>query len=1193
MPKPRLYCLLLLGFLVISPLTSIIGQSLQEKGVKFLRSHSTNPLVFNNSIRFSEIKLSNSQLILQAEDPPCFIIFQLVKNDTLVVAYSASNIYCTPDSVQAVAQEMLGQIGRTHYKKLLKSGFESGRIPVGPLVKSKWSQDEWYNRYCPYEIRCKAGQNTYAGCIAVALSQIIRYYGKWNDFIIDAEHSYLGKKISAYSTGYNWASIIDAPINYELEVCRILADIGIQCKLNYGISSTHQSTGIARKAINEMGYTNAFKAEQHQYENEEWLNMIYQSIENYSPVFVAGGGHAFVCDGYDSDGRLHFNLGWGGFADGYYDHNCIYDNICAREAIFEIMPEPEFGRPVNLRIESIKEHDMICWTPPDDWEDPLGYKLYYSDDDYIEINDTCIPVHDLKAGTWGIMISALYGEGESVWSGPVWIYNRGFDVMINDTALIRGLNIPNEGPEILQGNVMMTEGVLADIKILKIEGQLTDPGQLNSLYRLQELDLNAGNLDKADLAFIEMLNNLQTLRISNLDQENMPDLKMLPKLVELELDSCRLDNLGSISGMDQLVVLKIENCRINNFSVPPGLDNLEILCLNNLLGIPSSFNISAFENLRKLEINDCGINCIESDLQLDKLTCLDVVNNNLDNYDFLQKMPVIIDVCLQGNALNSLDIHADHKYLRRLDLSNNAIDRISIAYDLPSLKELDLSYNGFEEFPGIFKHMPNLEALHISNNKLSKLPQMKLPYLEHMDLSCNELNNLNGIDINESLKTLNIRGNRISDLYPLIKGNFYQNLFELDISDNPLSKESYLEALPELANGINKLSAPPDYEPRSPCYPVPRSPARISNREINLSWFDEAWEDVKYYLYFGSGDSIKLEKDDLDYPGTELRLYKGQKYQWQVAAKYSDTIFYSGLYELITTTELEIPYREDFELFETGDRITAASTNWRLTHGINDSYQDAEISIAKSGQGHGKSLHISDYSNISIDLNHLSVPSTLVIHYDQYIIAGKTSHICLNNMQGLNIDLYSDGYSSTVYLDGAFLSEFNADLNSWNHFRISIQGLNNRVFICCNDSLIMNKKWVFNNDSGWIESLVFSSDKPSSVSGAMSFESYIDNLFIYDANDRTGIDEIKPDEEDFNIYPNPADQFICFSGMPVNKDYEVEIIDSRGRRVLAKFIPAFSGEFTLSLQNLDPGVYFYRLLDQKTNLKNGKLLLVR
>ena len=41
------------------------------------------------------------------------------------------------------------------------------------------------------------------------------------------------------------------------------------------------------------------------------------------PVFYAGyskdTGHQFVCDGYDNNGLFHFNWGWSGSSDGYFE----------------------------------------------------------------------------------------------------------------------------------------------------------------------------------------------------------------------------------------------------------------------------------------------------------------------------------------------------------------------------------------------------------------------------------------------------------------------------------------------------------------------------------------------------------------------------------------------------------------------------------------------------------------------------------------------------------------------------------------------------------------------------------------------------------------------------------------------------------------------------------------------------------
>ena len=62
------------------------------------------------------------------------------------------------------------------------------------------------------------------------------------------------------------------------------------------------------------------------YTNTTWLNLIENELnagrpleyEGYDP---SGGGHTWVCDGYDANSLLHMNWGWGGQDNGYYAIN--------------------------------------------------------------------------------------------------------------------------------------------------------------------------------------------------------------------------------------------------------------------------------------------------------------------------------------------------------------------------------------------------------------------------------------------------------------------------------------------------------------------------------------------------------------------------------------------------------------------------------------------------------------------------------------------------------------------------------------------------------------------------------------------------------------------------------------------------------------------------------------------------------
>ena len=59
----------------------------------------------------------------------------------------------------------------------------------------------------------------------------------------------------------------------------------------------------------------------------EFLKEVMQELSDGYPVLVVGGPHAFVYDGYDEQGFIHTNWGWGGQEDGYFDINTVYLNV--------------------------------------------------------------------------------------------------------------------------------------------------------------------------------------------------------------------------------------------------------------------------------------------------------------------------------------------------------------------------------------------------------------------------------------------------------------------------------------------------------------------------------------------------------------------------------------------------------------------------------------------------------------------------------------------------------------------------------------------------------------------------------------------------------------------------------------------------------------------------------------------------
>ena len=63
------------------------------------------------------------------------------------------------------------------------------------------------------------------------------------------------------------------------------------------------------------------------YTDANWINLLKAEVDASRPIVYAGsgtgGGHAFVCDGYDNNNKFHFNWGWSGYYDGYFAINAL------------------------------------------------------------------------------------------------------------------------------------------------------------------------------------------------------------------------------------------------------------------------------------------------------------------------------------------------------------------------------------------------------------------------------------------------------------------------------------------------------------------------------------------------------------------------------------------------------------------------------------------------------------------------------------------------------------------------------------------------------------------------------------------------------------------------------------------------------------------------------------------------------
>lgn len=234
---------------------------------------------------------------------------------------------------------------------------------VLPLLSTKWNQTRPYYNMTPIY----NSERTYTGCVATAMAQIMKFHEHpktiEGSVVIPAyTSSTLGIEIDSItltSNPFDWSNMTDTYNYYsgttptevqENAVAKLMYYCGVSVNMNYNVIGTSGSSAgmlsATRALMNYFDYDKDidFKNRKgtHTYTDQEWIDMIKAEINEGRALIYSGnsseGGHAFICDGYNADDKFHFNWGWGGSQDGYYDINAPLDYTEAHAAIINIKP---------------------------------------------------------------------------------------------------------------------------------------------------------------------------------------------------------------------------------------------------------------------------------------------------------------------------------------------------------------------------------------------------------------------------------------------------------------------------------------------------------------------------------------------------------------------------------------------------------------------------------------------------------------------------------------------------------------------------------------------------------------------------------------------------------------------------------------------------------------------------------------
>lgn len=235
-------------------------------------------------------------------------------------------------------------------------------VVVSPLIKTGWDQGSPYWNSCPQ----KSGSRCYTGCVATAMAQVMNYH-QWPKNGTGS-HTIKGTSYSANfgSTTYDWENMLNSYSGsstsaQKTAVATLMYHCGVAVDMSYGTAAeggsgaytidyngywSSHGTMCAETALTQFfgyksstikGYYRDGSPEDgmKSWTKAEWIAMLKEELDAQRPIMYAGAGyedpsdpdtgygHSFVCDGYDSSDKFHFNWGWSNSCDGYYDVDAL------------------------------------------------------------------------------------------------------------------------------------------------------------------------------------------------------------------------------------------------------------------------------------------------------------------------------------------------------------------------------------------------------------------------------------------------------------------------------------------------------------------------------------------------------------------------------------------------------------------------------------------------------------------------------------------------------------------------------------------------------------------------------------------------------------------------------------------------------------------------------------------------------
>ena len=297
------------------------------------------------AIAYTQTQANNEPAVYVFNGQEGFVLVSAADDTRAVLGYSDNGRFDATDIpenmqfwLQMYADELAryeankpvlkaGQVALTRSKRAAATTYPT----IAPILGNvKWGQGTPYNNLCP----TVGGERSVTGCVATAISQIM-YVHKYptkgtGSKTYTSESNNLKLSVNFGATTYDWNNMLPYYYNnynstQANAVATLMYHVGVAADMDYDPDGSGAASSVALANLGTyFDYDKGIQTLPKDYMKEEdILNAIVADLEVGHPVYVSGAtknqeGHAFVCDGMQSDGYLHINWGWDGMSNGYF-----------------------------------------------------------------------------------------------------------------------------------------------------------------------------------------------------------------------------------------------------------------------------------------------------------------------------------------------------------------------------------------------------------------------------------------------------------------------------------------------------------------------------------------------------------------------------------------------------------------------------------------------------------------------------------------------------------------------------------------------------------------------------------------------------------------------------------------------------------------------------------------------------------